>query len=393
MRKGLIAILLFLSSVAYAQQSKTDEELEFNRHWNIGLQGGVAHTIGEGSFNSLLSPAFQVSTSWNFHHAMALRFGLGGLQGKGVLPFPGEISDYSFRFAQLNADYILNLAGIIGGYNHKRVVNPYVLAGVGAALGYDNAQAGAHKADLDNYWESPLAFVPVRVGLGVDFRLSNVVTLGVESNVNVLSDKFNSKVGYNSDWQINLLASLKFNLGKTTRPSKAYHERIAAEEAAAAAAALAAERAEAERLAAEKAAREAAERAEAERLAAEKAAREAAERARLERLAMCKENSENIFFTIGSASIRKAEAQKIEKLAQWLNSHSDFTVTLVGHADKLTGTSKGNMVLSEKRAVAVKDALVALGVNEDRIIVEYKGDTVQPFSENVKNRVVLCSLE
>lgn len=392
MKRGLALILLFLGGIAYAQQSKTDETLEFNRHWSIGIQGGVAHTIGEGAFSDLLSPAAQISASWNFHHAMALRLGVSGWQGKGLLGVSGESVGYNYKFGQLNADYVLNLAGIFGGYNHKRVVNPYVLAGVGAVYGFSNSEADAHKDRLDYYWEAPKFFFPVRAGLGVDFRLSRVVSLGIEGNVNMLSDRFNSKVGYNPDWQINLLAGLKFNLGKTTKTSQAYADRIAAEEAAKAAA-LAAEKAEAERLAAEKAAREAAERAEAERLAAEKAAREAAERAMLERDAICKQNSDNIYFTIGSAVIRGIEAQKVRKLADWMMANEDYKVTLVGYADKLTGTTKRNMILSQMRAEAVKDALIEMGINPDRITTDHKGDTIQPFGENIKNRVVVCTLK
>ena len=98
-----------------------------------------------------------------------------------------------------------------------------------------------------------------------------------------------------------------------------------------------------------------------------------------------------MFFTIGSTVIRKAEAQKIEKLAEWMKANPDFKVTLVGYADKETGTAKGNMKLSEGRVNKVKAALVKLGIEPER--VEFKGDTVQPFAENAKNRVVTCTLE
>ena len=89
--------------------------------------------------------------------------------------------------------------------------------------------------------------------------------------------------------------------------------------------------------------------------------------------------------------IRKAEAEKIEKLAAWMQANPDFTVTLVGYADKETGTPKGNMKLSEGRVEKVKAMLVKLGVEPSR--VDFKGDTVQPFAENAKNRVVTCTLE
>ena len=387
----MIAVsLLFMCGVAMAQESKSDASLEFRPHWSIGIQGGVSHTRGEAGFGELLSPAAQLSFTYRFHHAMGVRFGLGGWQGKGAVLTPGEYNLYSYQFGQLNADYILDLASAFGGFRHDRVVNPYILAGIGAGYGFNNKEAAAYKDLLEYYWDKRFLAPVGRAGLGIDFRLGECVSLGLEGNTNILTDKFNSKRADNVDWQFNVLAGLTFRFGKNNRPSQAYLDRIAAEEAAAAAAAAAA-KAEAERLAAEKAAKEKAEREAAERAAAEKAAREAAARAAAERAAKAAENSDNVFFTINSSVIRKAEAEKIEKLAQWMKANPDFTVTLVGYADKETGTAKGNMKLSESRVNKVKDMLVKLGVEPAR--VDFKGDTVQPFAENAKNRVVTCTLE
>ena len=387
----IAASLLLLGGVASAQQSKTDETLEFRPHWSLNVQGGVAHTRGESEFSTLLSPAAQLSATYRFHHAMGVRFGFGGWQGKGAALLPEGYQGYAYQFAQLNADYILDLAGVFGGFNHKRVVSPYLLAGVGAGYGFNNEQAAPYKDVLEYYWDSKL-FAPVgRAGLGIDFRLGECVSLGLEGNTNILSDKFNSKKADNVDWQFNVLAGLSFRFGKNTRPSVAYAEKVAAE-AAAAAAAEAAARAEAERLAAEKAA---AEKAAAEKAAREKAEAErlAAEKAAAERAAKAAENSDNVFFTIGSTYIRKAEDAKLVKLAEWMKANPDFNVSLVGYADRETGTPKGNEKLSAARAKVVKDRLVKLGVEESRIMTAYKGDTVQPFAENAKNRVVMCTLE
>ena len=387
----IVAGLLMLMGVsASAQESKSNSDLEFRPHWSLGVQGGVAHTRGETSFGDLLSPAAQLSLTYRFHQAMGVRFGVGAWQGKGAVLSNGW-QDYSYKFGQINADYILDLCGAFGGFRHDRVVNPYLLAGIGAGYGFNNEEASAYKDMLEYYWEKKF-FAPIgRAGIGVDFRLGECVSLGIEGNTNMLTDKFNSKRADNVDWQFNLLAGLTFRFGKNTRPSQSYYDRIAAEEAAAAAAKAAAAKAEADRLAAEKAAKEAAERAAAEKAAAEKAAKEAAQKAAAEKAAKAAENSENIFFTIGSTVIRPAEAAKIEKLAAWMKENPDFTVTLVGYADKGTGTESGNMKLSEGRVSKVKAALMKLGIEPAR--VEYKGDTVQPFAENAKNRVVTCSLE
>ena len=365
--------ILLAANVVFAQQSKSDETLEYRPHWGIILQGGAAYTLGEASFSNLISPAAQISASYNFHHAMGVRFGLDGWQGKGSIVAPGEI--YRFRFVQLHADYVLDLANLFGGFKHDRIWTPYIFAGIGGAFGFDNKEAYAHTAEygevVSKYWESA-PFLAVRAGAGVDFWVSKNVAIGIEVNANGYSDKFNSKASVpksNPDFNFNALAGVKIRFGGNTRPSKAYAAKKAAEEAELLALA------EAERLAAEKA--------EAERLAAEKA--------KAERLAA--ENSGEIFFTIGSYKVRKNENGKLEKLAAFMNEHNDFTVVLVGYADKATGTPAVNLKISEKRASVVKERLVALGVPSERIIVDFKGDTVQPFAENDKNRVIIYTLQ
>ena len=399
-RLFMIAVaLLTLGSVANAQQSMSDESLEFRPHWSLGVQGGAGYTLGEASFAKLLSPAAQLSATYHFHHAFGVRAGLSGWQGKGGLVVSEDI--YRFQYGQLSADFTVDLASLIAGFDHQRVFSPYLFAGIGGAYGFNNeavSLAKTYAAALPYVWDSK-AFVVGRAGAGVDFWVSKAIALGLEANANFYSDKFNSKQagkGLLADWQFNLLAGVKFRLGDNTRPSAVYAAQVAAAEAAAAAAAaLAAEKAAAEKAAAEKAA---AEKAAAEKAAAEKAAREkaeaerlAAEKAAAERAAKAAENSDNVFFTIGSTVIRKAEAEKIEKLAAWMKANPDFTVTLVGYADKETGTPKGNMKLSEGRVEKVKAMLVKLGVEPSR--VDFKGDTVQPFAENAKNRVVTCTLE
>ena len=382
-----LVALLTMSGVASAQQqSKSDEKVEFRPNWSLKLQGGAAYTMGEDTFADLLSPAAQLMASYNFHHAMGIRFGFSGWQGKGSVVITDET--YKFNFAQFNLDYVLDLANLFGGFKHDRIWTPYVFAGIGGAYAFKNGASAyypEYELVLSKYWEKAPFFV-VRAGLGADFWVAKNFALGLELNANGYGDKFNSKGAegkFNPDIQFNGLFGLKFRFGGNTAPSKAYAAKVEAEEAARLAEEAAA-KAEAERLAAEKAA--------AEKAAAE-AARLAAEKAAAERAAKAAENSDNVFFTINSTFIRKAEGAKLEKLAEWMKANPDFNVALVGYADKETGSAAGNMKLSENRANVVKARLVKLGVAAERISTAFKGDTVQPFAENNKNRCVICTLE
>ena len=120
----IAASLLLMSGVASAQQSKSDETVEFRPHWSLGVQGGVAHTRGEQKFGELMSPAAQLSATYNFHHAMGVRFGLGGWQGKGGALTDNGYQGYAFNYGQLSADYVLDLANLFGITLGSEIVIP-----------------------------------------------------------------------------------------------------------------------------------------------------------------------------------------------------------------------------------------------------------------------------
>jgi outer membrane protein OmpA-like peptidoglycan-associated protein len=392
MKKLSLLIVAMLCVVGLnAQQSKSDKSVEFRPHWDLQLQGGASYTIGEtSSFGELVSPAVYLSTNYRFHHAMGIRIGVGGWQGKGAIVVPAEA--YRFNFLQLNADYKLDLSSLIGGYDHRRPVSVYALAGVAFGSGLNNKALTKDGADLATSYRSQFDLIDKsriyaggRFGLGLDFRVSDLVTLNLEGNANVLPDKFNYKKAENVDWQFNLLAGVSVSFGKKYQTSQAWVDEQATMKR------IEEERIERERQAEEARVAEEAKKAEEARVAEAKKAE--ARRIAAVRAENISAHSENVFFAIGSSTIRKAEMEKIAKLAEWLKANADYTVDVVGYADKETGAPAGNLKLSERRAENVKKALVAAGVEESRIDSGYKGDTVQPFDKATENRVVICTLE
>lgn len=95
-------------------------------------------------------------------------------------------------------------------------------------------------------------------------------------------------------------------------------------------------------------------------------------------------------FTINSAKISKEEMVNVYNMAEYLKANPDQTITIVGYADKDTGTSEYNMGLSKRRAEAVRDALVnQYGINPDRLSINAEGSNVQPYDVNNWNRIVI----
>ena len=195
------------------------------------------------------------------------------------------------------------------------------------------------------------------MGLGTNIRISNNVFFNLEINGNIISDKFNSKKAGNPDWQFNALGGFTFKFGKTyTKTETVYYEPSPAPTPA---------------------------------------VKEEPKPAVIVKETPKKQDAltENIFFIINSSKIRSVEDSKIINLVDYLNKYPESKVTITGYADKDTGTSKYNDKLSKMRADSVAKAIKAKGISEDRVIIEYKGSEVQPFSVNDKNRVSICVAE
>jgi len=76
--------------------------------------------------------------------------------------------------------------------------------------------------------------------------------------------------------------------------------------------------------------------------------------------------ADRIFFALDESSVDDADRATLQSQAAWLARYSQKRVTVEGHADE-RGTREYNLALGERRANAAKNALVALGVSEDRI--------------------------
>lgn len=97
-----------------------------------------------------------------------------------------------------------------------------------------------------------------------------------------------------------------------------------------------------------------------------------------------------VFFRINSAKIDKGQQVSVHNTAEYMKANPDAKVNIVAYADAQTGTPEYNFALSEKRARAVADALTNdYAIDSDRISIDWKGDTEQPYAENDWNRVAI----
>ena len=75
---------------------------------------------------------------------------------------------------------------------------------------------------------------------------------------------------------------------------------------------------------------------------------------------------DRVFFPYDRTDISSEAQQILERQAQWLRRYPNVSVTIEGHTDE-RGTREYNLALGERRANAVRDFLINLGVTPDRI--------------------------
>ncbi len=87
-----------------------------------------------------------------------------------------------------------------------------------------------------------------------------------------------------------------------------------------------------------------------------------------------------IFFDPGKTSLKPGAKSTLRKIAEQLKNGDEVRINVEGHTDS-TGTEEKNLALSERRAEAVRDYLVAAGVPGDRIMATGKGQS-EPVATN-----------
>lgn len=96
-----------------------------------------------------------------------------------------------------------------------------------------------------------------------------------------------------------------------------------------------------------------------------------------------------VHFALDSAKIIPSSAKVLNQIAEVMRLYPQISVDLSGHADK-RGSEAYNLGLSQRRARAVYDYLIAAGVDRDRVRWEYYGksrprvadETIAGFARN-----------
>lgn len=78
------------------------------------------------------------------------------------------------------------------------------------------------------------------------------------------------------------------------------------------------------------------------------------------------QNIKDVYFDYDKSDLRGDQQSSVQADSQFLGQHTNINVTIEGHCDE-RGSTEYNLALGDRRASAVKDALVATGVSASRI--------------------------
>ncbi len=88
----------------------------------------------------------------------------------------------------------------------------------------------------------------------------------------------------------------------------------------------------------------------------------------------------NVQFATGSATVQPSMRDTLRRIAGVLNQYPGSQVSIIGHTDS-TGSLELNQRLSEQRANAVRNELIAFGVRANDLFAVGRGPT-EPIADN-----------
>ena len=340
----------------------------------IQAQGGLNTILCPGR---KINPTFSIAGGYMFTPAVGLRLHVNGFKVKNG--FHSVADMYKFKYLNTNADLMINLTNF--GKKPAGMFNLYLIAGAGLAYCWDNeefasiAKRGVITEDISNAWindtHKDLLSHNIRAGLLFDFNISKNFSVGAEIDLNNLSDRFDSRYNDGCDWMATGQISVTYKFGHKKYDGRAIPTTI--------------KKVEEKKI---------------ERIVEAAPEVEPKYETRIDttwyddvtyNTTQIEEKLErNVHYKLRQSD--SISTNMFNEIAKFVETHKDCKVNIKAYADKGTGNAKLNMKYSQQRAEGVKKELVAKGVPENIITLEWFGDTVQPFPTNDENRVAITTV-
>lgn len=339
---GARAVAAMTSLPASAQ----DDDLN---PWFVQGQLGASYSVGGGAgFGEMLSPAGQLAFGKHFNPYIGARVTVGGWRGRYRIPNSTCTGFYDWHAT------VDGLWNIFKTFNHEydQPVSLRLIAGVG----------------FDRAFEKPSSSLLVRLGLSMDVRLCEALDFNLEYQANGVSDRWNGLDDHSFDTFMNLLVGVTYKFGTGYQCKSCVPEPVVQ--------------------------------------VVNKRTNEMREAQVVEKIVhdtitvvkevpvKIAEIKREVFFPINVVTVEPDMQKNIAEVADYMKQYPDAKATVMGYADKGTGTAAINLQLAEKRATTVYNELVnRYGIAASRLTKSSmtNQNTQQPYEENALNRVVIMT--
>ena len=271
------------------------------------------------------------------------------------------------RYAAVYGDLMWNMFNTFAGYNEDRVFSIIPFAAAGGIYSFLNPP----------YDNKTYAF-PITAGLKLNFRLSHYVDFFLEGRAAVIGDHFNGIVeGIEVESVVAAIGGFSIKFGKERfKAYDAYADRMVIDELNNRVNVL----------------RGQLNACESRVVECPPCPDPVVEEVTVVEPAGCNQELTGVVrFTINSAVVSNEEMVNVYNIAQWLKSNPSCSISVIGYADKETGTPEYNKELSQRRAEAVADLLVGkYNIDKSRIEIVANGSDSQLYPQNNNwNRIVV----
>ena len=359
----LAAFSLLMSNAVMAQDCCADGG-KLKSYSFVEVQGGLEWTTTDAKIDKLLMPIGAVSVGHYFTPVVGARLHVSGIQAKGR--FESMDKDYKWNFITTNADVLINLTNLFSK-NYSHPLNLIFVGGIGLSNAWKNDDMKEIVNNNPNM--APLAWTSknrlshnLRAGLRLETNVTKPIGVSLEFDANSMDDRFNSKTNDADDWMISGMIGLSYRFGykkeccKKVEPVKEPEPIPVVEPAPVP-------------------------------VVEKKLVKKVIEKEQAVKL------HKEVFYAI-RVSANETPSAIMEQVANFIKENKNTKVSIVGYADKGTGNPTINKKYAANRANQFKDDLVKrYGVDPSIITTDSKGDTVQPFAENDKNRCVIIDGE
>ena len=281
-------------------------------------------------------------------------------------PFADGVMTH-MRYAAVYGDLMWDMFNTFHGYNERRVFPIIPFAGAGGIYSFHNTP----------YGYKTYAF-PITAGIKLNFRLSHYVDFFLEGRGNLIGDHFNGIVdGVEVESVISAIGGFSIKFGKERfKAYDAYADQMVISELNNRVNAL----------------RSQLDECESQEVECPPCPDPVVEEVTVVEPAGCSQELTGVVrFSINSAVVSNEEMVNVYNIAQWLKSNPSCNISVIGYADKDTGTPEYNKQLSQRRAESVVKLLTEkYNIDQKRIQVVANGSDSQLYPQNNNwNRIVV----